>query len=197
MAVPGPWNDRYHCTANTYGTWLRGDPRGWRARHHREHVEGDYKNPPPEGKCDKLHEYSKRLMKRDPVHVGRELRKTVVEEFALRLWQEGSDVIVGCFDDHHLHVLHRARDHNPRHLIGIAKKHTSHLLRQLGLRVAPGGIWAKRSKAIPIKNRAHPLNVSGYIFDHEERGAAIIAIPAAFRWNEKRKAEKKARRRKK
>ena len=38
------WNHWYHCTAHTYGTWLRGDPRGWRARHHREHVDGDYRN---------------------------------------------------------------------------------------------------------------------------------------------------------
>ena len=22
------WNDWYHITCNTYGTWLRGDPRG-------------------------------------------------------------------------------------------------------------------------------------------------------------------------
>ena len=40
-----PWNDWYHCTTHTYGSWLRGDRRGWRARHHREHVQGDYKNP--------------------------------------------------------------------------------------------------------------------------------------------------------
>ena len=81
-------------------------------------MDGDYRNPPPKGKYDKLHEYSKRLMKRDPVHVERELRIIVLEEFALRLWQESSEVIVGSFDDHHLHILHRAEQHNPRHLIG-------------------------------------------------------------------------------
>jgi hypothetical protein len=41
------WNDWYHVVVHVYGSWLRGDPRGWRARHHREHVDGDYKNPPP------------------------------------------------------------------------------------------------------------------------------------------------------
>ena len=61
-----PWNDWYHTTAHTYGTWLRGDARGWRARHHREHVDGDYRNPPPKGKYDALYQYSKSLMKRDP-----------------------------------------------------------------------------------------------------------------------------------
>jgi hypothetical protein len=41
--------------------------------------------------------------------------------------------------------------------------------------VEPGGIRAKRSKAIPINDRSHQLNVTGYIFDHEQRGAAIVA----------------------
>jgi hypothetical protein len=31
---------------HTYGTWLPGDPKGFRTRHHREHIEGDYKKPP-------------------------------------------------------------------------------------------------------------------------------------------------------
>jgi hypothetical protein len=41
------WRDWYHVTGSTYGAWLPGDPRGFRTRHHRQHVEGDYKDPPP------------------------------------------------------------------------------------------------------------------------------------------------------
>src|SRR5438067_13048428 len=70
-----PWNNWYHITIHVYGSWLRGDPRGWRSRHHREHVDGDYKNPPPKGKYDNLYELSKALMKRDPVKIQRELRQ--------------------------------------------------------------------------------------------------------------------------
>ncbi len=44
-----PWNNWFHCIGTLKHAWLRGDERGWRARHHREHVEGDYKHPPPEG----------------------------------------------------------------------------------------------------------------------------------------------------
>ena len=40
----------FHVTAHTYGAWLAGDARGFRTRHHREHVEGDYKHPPPAGR---------------------------------------------------------------------------------------------------------------------------------------------------
>ena len=170
-----PWNDWYHVTANTFGTWLRGDPRGWRARHHREHVDGDYTNPPPKGTYDKLHEYSKRLMKRDPVRIRKELRQIVVDEMVARLRQEGLEVIVASFDHHHWHGLVRIPDHNVRHYVGLAKKHTSHLLRQLNL-MPPGGIWAKRCKPIPIERRYHQLKVVKYILDHELRGAAICAM---------------------
>ena len=52
---------------HTYGTWLPGDPKGFRTRHHREHIEGDYRNPPPKGIYEGLHECAKRSMKRDPV----------------------------------------------------------------------------------------------------------------------------------
>lgn len=39
-----PWNSWYHVTIHVYGSWLRGDPRGWRSRHHREHADGDYES---------------------------------------------------------------------------------------------------------------------------------------------------------
>ena len=35
------WRGWYHVTGGTYGSWLPGDPRGWRARGRREHVDGD------------------------------------------------------------------------------------------------------------------------------------------------------------
>src|SRR5687768_17438019 len=69
MGNKQPWNDWYHVTVHVYGSWLRGDPKGWRSRHHREHCEGDYRNPPPTGKYDHLYELSKSLMKRDPIRI--------------------------------------------------------------------------------------------------------------------------------
>ena len=58
------WNRWYHVTCNTYGTWLRGDPRGWRERHHRRHVEGDYKHRPAPGTGQDELALSKALMDR-------------------------------------------------------------------------------------------------------------------------------------
>jgi hypothetical protein len=47
--MEGSW---IHFVETVYGAWLYGDARGFRTRHHREHVEGDYKNPPPAGMYD-------------------------------------------------------------------------------------------------------------------------------------------------
>ena len=47
------WNNWYHVNGNTYGTWLPGDPRGWRERGHKKHVAGDYKNPPPPDRANR------------------------------------------------------------------------------------------------------------------------------------------------
>jgi hypothetical protein len=64
-----PWNDWYHCMGSTYGTWLPGDARGFRTRHHREHIEGDYRNPPPKGMYEARHQQSKDVMQRDVVYL--------------------------------------------------------------------------------------------------------------------------------
>lgn len=54
---------------HTYGTWLPWDGRGFRTRHHREHVDGDYRSPPPVGMYNGLRRHSKSSMKREPVHL--------------------------------------------------------------------------------------------------------------------------------
>jgi hypothetical protein len=167
-----PWNDWYHATIHTYGTWLRGDPRGWRARHHREHVDGDYKNPPPKGKYDTLFEYSKFLMKRDPVRIDRELRQFVLDALIDKLLENQIPVAVGSLDGIHGHLLLQCRDHDPRYWIGLAKKNASHLVRQLNL-LPPGGLWGKRSHPEPIEDAGHFDNTFGYIKDHAKRGAVV------------------------
>ena len=50
------WWRWFHVILGTYGSWLPGDPRGFRTRHHRDHVDGDYKSPPPPGIYEHFHE---------------------------------------------------------------------------------------------------------------------------------------------
>ncbi len=175
MSLPSsePWNGWYHLTAHTYGSWLRGDPRGWRARHHREHVEGDYRNPPPPGTYAQLHELSKSLMTRDPVRIAAALRPIVVGSIVEKLLRDGVEVLIASVESRHLHVLARFPDRDPRHWLGRAKKHASHNLREQGLRAEEGGLWAKRSHAGPFADRAHQLKVFHYIRNHRHQGAAL------------------------
>ena len=133
-----PWNNWVHCTGSTYGSWLRGDPRGCRARHHREHVEGDYKNRPPPGAYDELFQRSKSLMKRTGVRLSWEARvhacRTMVE--ALRFHHvDVQDLCVGAnhwpalarfypVDSETWRIIQlegRSQKRDPKHLLGIAK----------------------------------------------------------------------------
>jgi hypothetical protein len=202
------WNGWYHINGNTYGTWLRGDPRGWRARHHREHVEGDYRNPPPAGTYDRVHALSKRLMAkadRAPVYLSVEARSLARDVMTDSLLAHGVELVAFALDSHHYHLLARfinvrplARvapkptdrgpwasanasppyiTDPPRHYVGIAKMRAAHALAEARL-VRPGGVWGKRCKVTPVKDRAHQVAIARYIERHANAGAALWTIRA-------------------
>jgi len=191
--MPG-WNGWYHCMANTYGTWLPGDPRGFRTCKHREHVEGDYKSPPPKGKYDERYAQAKRSLTREPVVLSLDARRVVIESM-IKTWVEvhSIEVLALAVSGRHMHVLvrfggvelkkptpHRRglRERDPaRFYVGIAKERSSKALALAGL-VKPGVIWAKRGKIVPIKDRQHQLNVYQYILDHEQEGALVWSFKA-------------------
>jgi hypothetical protein len=152
----GTWNSWYHCTTHAYGSWLRGDPRGWRSRHDREHVDGDYRNPPPDGLYEKLHERSKRLMKRTRVRFDRDIRATVLLAVVERLQMESIPVAVASLNSSHPHVLARFDDQRCRWWIGRAKYHASMLGKKRGIAPA-GGYWAKLGGLKPNAYRAHQI----------------------------------------
>lgn len=90
------------------------------------------------------------------------------------------DLIAASLDDHHLHVLARFRDHNPRKWIGIAKKNAARDLSDRAM-VPEGGIWGKRSQCQPISNRRHQLAVFHYIRNHAHQGATVWTIATSSR----------------
>jgi hypothetical protein len=211
MAGARPWNKWFHCMGNTYGTWLPGDERGWRSWRHREHCEGDYKNPPREGAHAELLQLSMKMMTRPPVLFDRRQREIVARAMGERLRELDAEVVELCVSKVHFHVLVRfapvdiamteesraiamarpckklklvagnkledGRDPLPRHVIGLAKKHASFVLRENGYG-RDGGIWAKKSKIVPIESRAHQLHVAKYIRDHVEEGGAALSLIA-------------------
>ena len=164
------WNGWYHVTGNTYGTWLHGDRRGWRTRHGRDHVNGDYKNPPAAGAFEGLEAYSKGAMRGSPIHLSGSNRRTACEQMVAKLTLSGVEVLAMCLGRDHYHVLSRFPDTRVRHWIGLAKKHSSFVLRHSSL---AGRVWARGCRPLPIRDRKHQVNVYNYICKHQSRGAYV------------------------
>lgn len=182
-----------HCTGSTYGTWLRGDPRGWRARDHREHVEGDYRSPPPRGTYDALHAQSKGLMKRPGVVLEWDGRVEACRAMVAALQYHECEVANLCVGARHWHALVRffplsdlkwflidmeglSKNRDPRHLMGIAKKESARSLSELGL-AQPGGVWARRCGRRYVKDEGHFTYVRDtYIPGHAKKGAAVSSM---------------------
>jgi hypothetical protein len=178
-----PWRGYFHCIGNTYGSWLPGDPRGFRTKHHREHVDGDYRNPPPAGRYERLHQRSQGLMKRTQVRFTDEMRRLVIDIIVQSLRYHGVGLVVACVSSKHAHALAsfepgsltstgRGIIDPPRHYFGIARRRAARALSDAGL-VAPGGVWSRKSEIVPIVDESHLRNATQYILDHEYEGAAV------------------------
>ena len=179
--------------SNTYGTWLPGDPRGFRIRGHSEHVEGDYKSPPKEDYTAR-HEQSKKWLKQEPVFLSPVARAAAVHSIRVTLIEvHRLELLAVSVSAMHLHLLCRfPRGQKPtpprgglppeklplrltdpvRYHVGVAKERSAKFLAAEGL-VRPGKVWAKRGKIKPIKDRHHHVRVFRYILDHAAEGAAV------------------------
>ncbi|MFW6133090.1 MAG: hypothetical protein ACOC8F_04280 [Planctomycetota bacterium] len=146
----GAWNGWYHVNGSTYGTWLRGDPRGWRACHHREHVEGDYRNPPPPGTYDELHRRSGELLKRGPIRLTPQQRRAAGRAMVGKLLALDTDTLAVAVGAAHYHILARFRDDRVRWWVGWAKKHASHALTPQGSQGASGHGDARTTRQEPL-----------------------------------------------
>lgn len=165
------WRAWYHCTGNTYGTWLPGDPRGWKTRHHRTHVD----TPAPDSPPSPLVNQSRDLLTCPPVKLSEPARRVALDIILAALWFHRIETIVAAVGEHHFHILARFRDGKPKKWIGIAKKESALAISEQGL-APPGGVWAIGSHAEPIADREHQLTAAQYIADHEKEGAIVWAI---------------------
>ena len=170
------WRNWYHCTVGTYGTWLPGDPRGWRERDHHEHVAGDYKDPPPPSKFAAARwQHSKDVMRFDPYLIESSDR-AVVGRFLLESLSIQKIPILGlavCRKD--FHALLQFEKPRGKRILGEAKKHAT-------FRFAPildaetkkrRPIWEGDECVIPIKDRAHGLEAFHYILKHVREGGWV------------------------
>ncbi|MGQ0635361.1 MAG: hypothetical protein ACT4QC_12175 [Planctomycetaceae bacterium] len=164
----GSW---VHFVETVYGASLHGDPRGFRTRQHREHVEGDYKSPPPTGLYDKKLRRSRASLKQPAVILPPPWRQIIGAAVRDRLQDLGGFVLCLAQGGQHLHLLAKlpAGD-DSRNLMGLAKKHSAFEAKARGWK---GKLWGKRGKEVRVRNRAHQLNVYRYILEHAQEGAWV------------------------
>ena len=160
----------FHVILTMYGTWLPGDKRGFRTRKHREHVEGDYKNPPPPGIYEGLAAHSRKRLRFEPVVLSYEQRKTLGVAMRDKLEKLGAVVACLSISAKHGHLLVKLPPSQTRLWVGHAKRHAWFELRETGW---SRKLWAERPKFIPIRDRAHQLNVYRYILRHAHEGAYV------------------------
>ena len=184
------WDSWYHCVGHTYGSWLPGDQRGWRSRHHRVHVEGDYKNPPPPSSDKGLHEHATQLMKRPAVVLNAAQRQMVLEVVRETLEFHDLPIAAVAVSATHAHLLGRFEPGRctaggkmitdpSRHFFGVARQRAARRLSDLGAAaggLAPGGLWSKRSQIVPITDRPHFYNTRRYLLEHTTEGAAVWLV---------------------
>ena len=161
---------RFHVIWCTYGSWLPGDPRGFRTRNHRMHVEGDYKNPPPAGMYDGLYRHARRSLKKPPVVISPALRELIgracLERFKIEKVVAWSLSVGG----EHVHAAFEVDSGDVKPMIGRVKKVSSHRIRG----DLPGHVWAGGGgKIVRIHNEKHWGNVLVYIRAHEREGAWV------------------------
>ena len=163
----GVW---FHVVLTFHGNWLPGDPRGFRTRKHRKHIEGDYKNPPPPGTHDELLQSSKDQMKQEAVLLAMAQQILVGNAMLERFEELGGFVEAIAVSSSHVHVLAKYPADCYRVWTGLVKKHAWFALKAAGLE---GKLWGKRGKELQVRSRGHFENSRRYIAEHEEEGAWV------------------------
>jgi hypothetical protein len=112
----------FHCILTNYGAWLPGDPRGFRTRHHREHVEGDYKNPPPSGIHTDRFQRSKDLQTFPEVILKPAERKLLGEACVEHLRAREIEVLAIAIGAQHTHLQLKREPHRVIATLGHLKR---------------------------------------------------------------------------
>ena len=97
------------------------------------YVDGDYKDPPPKGLYDGLHQHAKASAKGPTVLLNRRQRRIALEALVEKLQALPVEVIAASVDAVHYHLLGRFVDGDVRRAMGQAKGYASRVLGSDGL----------------------------------------------------------------
>jgi hypothetical protein len=153
-------------TINTFGTWLHGDPRGFRSRHHRIHSSGDYRNPPPSGEHLGLFQYMM-LHSRNAVRLPPALRPVIGRALVDHLSPNYLLLAISVASDHaHLHIKLPDDIAVMKQIIGDAKRRASRAVKQ----DLPGTVWSAGANFQPLDDRKHWENAIRYVLFRQGAG---------------------------
>jgi len=168
--MPTAGKQWHHIILNTRGSWLHGDPRGFRSRRHRKHSSGDYKSPPPTGEHAGLHRLIK-SQSRAAIRLPRDLWPTIGQAIITKATSQNHRLLVLSVDVHHAHLLVELPTdrRSVKRIVGSWKQRASHAVRNR----LPGEIWSKSCDPIRVRDREHQQRVYRYVLEHVEQGAWV------------------------
>jgi len=161
-----PW---FHTQWGTYGSWLPGDPRGFRSRGHRVNSSGTYKDPPPAGEHAGLHRHAELIMREPPVVLSPDQRRRVVEALVEKVCREGMNVLCVSVSRAHVHCLGEFEFARVKLETGKLKRHSSLRIRD----ELPGTVWSAGCHPEWVKDAEHLQRAYLYVLEHVQEGAAV------------------------
>ncbi len=162
--MPTPGKQWRHVVFTTQGTWLPGDPRGFRTRDHKVHSSGDYKNPPPKGEHAELFKYSKEITP-EKVLLPQDLWRIVGLAIRRELLKQESLVLAISVAADHVHLLAELSMERSegRAAIGRCKTAACFAVKDQ----LPGRIWAGLGKYKLVDSPTYQKRVYQYILNQK------------------------------
>jgi REP element-mobilizing transposase RayT len=154
-----------HVVISTHNSWLPGDPRGFRTRHHKIHSSGDYRHLPPPGEHAGLHRYSKQICE-EPIIIPWEMRAAAGRAIVRKLHKMEYRILAASVAGMHSHTLVELPEdiRAVRRIVGQCKSVASHAIRE----TLPGRVWGYGGSFTRVKDKRHQKNVFQYILDQED-----------------------------
>lgn len=173
--MPELWGNWAHIIINTHGSWLPGEPSGFRNRDHRIHSSGNVDHLPPPGEHAGLLRYS-HSRARDAVFITAPARMPIAEALAEKLHELNFRVRIIAVSASHAHILADVGPDDAKPLVGKIKQAASHRVRA----VLPGKVWSDGCHVERVLDEQRYRNTVDYIAAHKDEGAAIW-VPSKLR----------------
>ena len=155
-------------TFRTYGTWLRGDERGW-------HRKGALYGDPLETPRPALEAYDKGRMRFKSYRLCKDAGDVVISSLHRLCSRRGWKLLAVSVTETHIHMLVEASG-TPRGTLGDAKRCATRGLREAGHIDSERRAWSRGGSAVTLLQSSEVERVRAYIL--EEQGTPLSVFAA-------------------